>query len=310
MLEGCPFFAGTGIYIQRGFKELAEDASKKYAYLNQTSTEELNAILRASFLSEETDDPALIDYILEVIARRETEDSNIPDAGQARKEFDQLYCDLSCPLYPIPEAYTADTDGPRLNPKRRTKKILIAAAIVAALVSLTCVPVLGYPGVFQMIFAYWTDDYYTFGSHDAPGEQAMVGQPAEVPSGFVNLYNTMVEQGIDKITIPRYIPAGLRVGDSVLFVSPKTGGIDFSIQYQSDDDFLMFVVTQTPTPSEFIVEKDADSLEPYLSDGIEYHLFSNNGLNTATWNIDDLEYIITSSMPVTTLKEIIDSIDA
>ena len=58
---------------------MAEDASKKYAYLNQTSTEELNAILRASFLSEETDDPALIDYILEVIARRETEDSKIPD---------------------------------------------------------------------------------------------------------------------------------------------------------------------------------------------------------------------------------------
>ena len=289
---------------------MAEDASKKYAYLNQTSTEELNAILRASFLSEETDDPALIDYILEVIARRETEDSKIPDTGQARKEFDQLYCDLSCPLYPIPEAYTADTDGPRLNQKRRTKKILIAAAIVAALVSLTCVPVLGYPGVFQMIFAYWTDDYYTFGSHDAPGSQAVVGQPAEVPSGFVNLYNTMVEQGIDKITIPRYIPAGLRISDSVLYVSPKTGGIDFSVQYQSGDDFLMFVVKQAPIPSEIFVEKDAENLELYLSDGIEYHLFSNNGLNTAAWNVNGLEYIITSSMPVTTLKEIIDSIDA
>ena len=287
---------------------MAEDASKKYAYLNQTSTEELNAILRASFLSEETDDPALIDYILEVIARRETEDSKIPDTGQARKEFDQLYCDLSCPLYPIPEAYTADTDGPRLNQKRRT--ILIAAAIVAALVSLTCVPVLGYPGVFQMIFAYWTDDYYTFGSHNDPGSQSGVGKSEDLPSEFLRLYNVLADQGVDKIAIPRYIPAGLRVGDSVLFVSPKTGGIDFSIQYQSDDDFLMFVVTQTPTPSEFIVEKDADSLEPYLSDGIEYHLFSNNGLNTATWNVDDLEYIITSSMPVTTLKEIIDSIDA
>lgn len=288
---------------------MAEDASKKYAYLNQTSTEELNAILRASFLSEETDDPALIDYILEVIARREAEDSNIPDTGQARKEFDQLYCDLSCPLYPIPEAYTADTDGPRLNQKRRTKKILIAAAIVAALVSLTCVPVLGYPGVFQMIFAYWTDDYYTFGSHDAPGSQAVVGQPAEVPSGFVNLYNTMVEQGIDKITIPRYIPAGLRVGDSVLYVSPKTGGIDFSIQYQSGDDFLMFVVKQDSIPSEIVVEKDAKNLELYLSDSIEYHLFSNNGINTAAWTVDDLEYVITSSLSVTTLKEMIDSID-
>lgn len=289
---------------------MAEDASKKYAYLNQTSTEELNAILRASFLSEETDDPALIDYILEVIARREAEDSNIPDTGQVRKEFDQFYRDLSCPLYPIPEAYTADTDGPLLNKKRRTKKILIAAAIVAALVSLTCVPVLGYPGVFQMIFAYWTDDYYTFGSHNDPGSQSGVGKSEDLPSEFLRLYNVLADQGVDKIAIPRYIPAGLRVGDSVLFVSPKTGGIDFSIQYQSDDDFLMFVVTQTPTPSEFIVEKDADSLEPYLSDGIEYHLFSNNGLNTATWNVDDLEYIITSSMPVTTLKEIIDSIDA
>ena len=288
---------------------MAEDASKKYAYLNQTSTEELNAILRASFLSEETDDPALIDYILEVIARRETEDSKIPDTGQARKEFDQFYRDLSCPLYPIPEAYTADTDGPRLNQKRRTKKILIAAAIVAALVSLTCVPVLGYPGVFQMIFAYWTDDYYTFGSHDAPGSQAVVGQPAEVPSGFLNLYNAMVEQGIDKITIPRYIPAGLRISDSVLYVSPKTGEIDFSVQYQSDDDFLIFVITKTPTPSEIIVEKDADSLEPYLSDGIEYHLFSNNGINTAAWSVNDLEYVITSSLSVSTLKEMIDSID-
>ena len=289
---------------------MAEDASKKYAYLNQTSTEELNAILRASFLSEETDDPALIDYILEVIARRETEDSKIPDTGQARKEFDQLYCDLSCPLYPIPEAYTADTDGPRLNQKRRTKKILIAAAIVAALVSLTCVPVLGYPGVFQMIFAYWTDDYYTFGSHDAPGSQAGAGKPEALPSEFLRLYDILTEQGIDKIAIPHCFPPELQISDLVLFVSSKTGAIDFSIQYQSDDDFLIFVITKTPTPSEIIVEKDADSLEPYLSDGIEYHLFSNNGLNTATWNVDDLEYVITSSMPVTTLKEIIDSIDA
>lgn len=289
---------------------MAEDASKKYAYLNQTSTEELNAILRESFLSEETDDPALIDYILEVIARRETEDSNIPDTGQARKEFDQLYCDLSCPLYPIPEAYTADTDGPRLNQKRRTKKILIAAAIVAALVSLTCVPVLGYPGVFQMIFAYWTDDYYTFGSHNDPGSQSGVGKSEDLPSEFLRLYDILTEQGVDKIAIPHYFPPDLHISDMVLFVSPKTEAIDFSIQYQSDDDFLMFVVTQPPTPSEFIVEKDADSLEPYLSDGIEYHLFSNNGLTTATWNVSGLEYIITSSMPVTTLKEMIDSIDA
>ena len=287
---------------------MAEDASKKYAYLNQTSTEELNAILRASFLSEETDDPALIDYILEVIARRETEDSNIPDTGQARKEFDQLYCDLSCPLYPIPEAYTADTDGPRLNQKRRTKKILIAAAIVAALVSLTCVPVLGYPGVFQMIFAYWTDDYYTFGSHDAPGSQAVVGQPAEVPSGFVNLYNAMVEQGFDKITIPRYIPAGLRVGDSVFYVSPKTGEIDFSVQYQSSEDFLLFVIKQTPVPSQIVVEKDSENLEPYVFNGIEYHIFCNNNINTATWNLDGLDYMITSSISMDALKEILNSI--
>ncbi len=287
---------------------MAEDASKKYAYLNQTSTEELNAILRASFLSEETDDPALIDYILEVIARREAEDSNIPDTGQARKEFDQLYCDLSCPLYPIPEAYTADTDGPRLNQKRRTKKILIAAAIVAALVSLTCVPVLGYPGVFQMIFAYWTDDYYTFGSHDAPGSQAVVGQPAEVPSGFVNLYNAMVEQGFDKITIPRYIPAGLRVGDSVFYVSPKTGEIDFSVQYQSSEDFLLFVIKQTPVPSQIVVEKDSENLEPYVFNGIEYHIFCNNNINTATWNLDGLDYMITSSISMDALKEILNSI--
>lgn len=287
---------------------MAEDASKKYAYLNQTSTEELNAILRASFLSEETDDPALIDYILEVIARRETEDSKIPDTGQARKEFDQLYCDLSCPLYPIPEAYTADTDGPRLNQKRRTKKILIAAAIVAALVSLTCVPVLGYPGVFQMIFAYWTDDYYTFGSHDAPGSQAVVGQPAEVPSGFVNLYNAMVEQGFDKITIPRYIPAGLRVGDSVFYVSPKTGEIDFSVQYQSSEDFLLFVIKQTPVPSQIVVEKDSENLEPYVFNGIEYHIFCNNNINTATWNLDGLDYMITSSISMDALKEILNSI--
>lgn len=287
---------------------MAEDASKKYAYLNQTSTEELNAILRASFLSEETDDPALIDYILEVIARREAEDSNIPDAGQARKEFDQFYRDLSCPLYPIPEAYTADTDGPRLNQKRRTKKILIAAAIVAALVSLTCVPVLGYPGVFQMIFAYWTDDYYTFGSHDAPGSQAVVGQPAEVPSGFVNLYNAMVEQGFDKITIPRYIPAGLRVGDSVFYVSPKTGEIDFSVQYQSSEDFLLFVIKQTPVPSQIVVEKDSENLEPYVFNGIEYHIFCNNNINTATWNLDGLDYMITSSISMDALKEILNSI--
>ena len=79
---------------------MAEDASKKYAYLNQTSTEELRAILRASALSEEADDPALIDYILEVIALREKENSKIPDVAQARKEFEQCYRGLESSLYP------------------------------------------------------------------------------------------------------------------------------------------------------------------------------------------------------------------
>ena len=93
-----------------------------------------------------------------------------------------LYSSAVAPAVAAVEDIAASNSFPVCTLYAPTAAIAVpAAAIVAALVSLTCVPVLGYPGVFQMIFAYWTDDYYTFGSHDAPGSQAVVGQPAEVP---------------------------------------------------------------------------------------------------------------------------------
>lgn len=295
---------------------VAEDASKKrYSHLDKLSTEELQTILRASALSEESDDSEMIDYILEVIMLREKDQYNIPDVEQARKEFDQFYRDLESPLYPVTdiEAEEANFSETALNvpkcPKRRVEYILIAAVLIAALVAMTCVPVFGYTNVVQMIIAYWTDDYFSFASGSRELGQDQGDMPFIVQKGFEDLWYAAEKNGIQNLAIPQYIPNGFQVEDTSLDEYPLTGGFEFYIFYTKDADYIGISITNNDESTGVIYEKDTSEVNPYELNGVEYFIFNNNGENVSTISWNGIEYVFWSTLSKDELKQIIDSMN-
>lgn len=284
-------------------------SKKKYAYLDQLSTEDLKAILRASALSEEADDPALIDYALEVIMQRENEKCTIPDVGQAQKEFDQFYRELENPLYPTVDEDIAKPCEPHLSKaktkKRNIRRILISAAIVAAVISLTCIPVLGYANVVQMVIAYWTDDYFTFKEKSQNLKGKTNNEIFIVPAGFEDLWDTANENGIQGLMIPQYIPDGFQVADTSL--NAFTDGLAFCVLYTKDDDYISIDIIKDSKGPRTIYEKDDN--EPIICQlgGTEYRIFTNNGESTSALYLNDIEYSYGTTLPVNDLKKIIDS---
>ena len=217
---------------------MAGDASKKnYSYLSQMSTEELETILRSSALSEEADDPDLVDHILEVIMLREKNNNDVLAIEQARKDFDKFYRNLDEPLYPIAEdeGETAVPDKPHLTvsrtQKRRIKHVLIAAAVIAVLVSLAYIPVLGYNNIIQMV-AYWTAEQFGFhpaGQTPATENNPRQTAPQQVPKEYSELQEIMLKYGVE-LVVPSF-PEGFEVGEPVLSYLPEKGTLSFMVIY-------------------------------------------------------------------------------
>lgn len=294
---------------------MAEDASKKsYSYLDQLSTEELEIILRSSALSEEADDLDLVDHILEVIVLREKEKNDVQEVERARKDFEKFYRDLDKPLYPTAEdqAETADPKEPRLTRSqtgtRRMKHILVAAAVIAALISLTCIPVFGDFSIVQMV-AYWTAEQFGFYMPKQGGTGASndPSGSAQVPKEYEELQAAMQQLGAD-LVIPNF-PDDFEVGEPILSFFSEKDEMQFIITYQKQEDFYVFTIEQVgiETANHNRYEKIDSFVECCVYNGIEHYIISNTENNTATWNVGGFEYHIVTNMPTSNLKVILES---
>lgn len=277
-----------------------EYSKKRYSHLDQLSTKDLEEILRASALSEEADDPELIDQILEVIAERESE--HLPSAEQARRDFDQLYRTLEEPLYPVESSKMAKLGAKKcLSHKQRKWRfkftLLTAAAVV--LVFITCVPVLGHANVIQMV-ATWTAEQFHF---SLPASSKSQGIPKE----YAELKKYMDEQGYQLI-IPRF-PDDFEIGEP-LFVEPSSfDTLYFSIVYQRKNDYYIFSIMQNDKQSNngSFYEKNNPDIPSVKYGDIEYYILPNNDNCTASWSLGNIEYFIVTNMSVSDLEDVIKS---
>lgn len=289
---------------------MAENDSKKnYSYLDQLSTEELEAILRASALSEEADDPDLVDHILEVIVPRQKEKNDVPDVEQARRDFDKYYRNLDEPLYP---ATDNETDLPKPNEpplpvfrtkKRRIRYALIAAVVIVALVSLTCIPVFGYDNIVQMV-AYWTADQFGFRPEKPATSES--SDPTQVPEEFVELQAAMQQLGAD-LVIPKF-PKEFEAGEPVLSYYPESNALNFSIIYQKESNYFIFGVNRDGDKNTNSYEKSEFLVKTSLYDGIKHYFLSNAENSTVAWyDKNNIEHYIVTNMPFSDLEEILKS---
>lgn len=292
---------------------MSEDVSKKnYSYLDQLSTEELEAILRASALSEEADDPDLVDHILEVIVLREKEKNDVFELERAHKDFDKLYRNLDKPLYPTTEDETseAESNKPHLKKaqtkKRGTRRILIAAAIIVALISLTCVPVFGHVNIIRMV-AYWTAEQFGFymPKQGRTGTSNDSSSSVQVLKEYEELQTAMQQLGADLI-IPNF-PDDFEIGEPILSYFPDEKILKFTIVYEKQDSFYLFDVNRNENTMTNHYEKMDCLVEVQKYDGIDHFFLSNVENNTVSWYIGGIEYCIITNMPLQNIKEILES---
>lgn len=293
---------------------MAGDASKKnYSYLSQMSTEELETILRSSALSEEADDPDLVDHILEVIMLREKNNNDVLAIEQARKDFDKFYRNLDEPLYPIAEdeGETAVPDKPHLTvsrtQKRRIKHVLIAAAVIAVLVSLAYIPVLGYNNIIQMV-AYWTAEQFGFhpaGQTPATENNPRQTAPQQVPKEYSELQEIMLKYGVE-LVVPSF-PEGFEVGEPVLSYYPEDNVLKFHILFHHENDYFIFGVNRDSDQNTSSYEKNTSLVETSLYNGIKHYFLENTDNNTVVWHLNELEHYIVTNMQFSDLKEILES---
>lgn len=279
-----------------------EDASReKYAYLDHLSTGELESLLRAGILAEDSSDPEMMDYLLEVIVKRETENGHMPDLNEAREDFERLYRGLEDPLYPCEEPER--TPPLSATGRKRLRRVLAAAVLAAILIALTCVPVFGHASVVQMV-ASWTAEQFRFQIADDPGNAAQQSNQ-QLPEEYQELQTVLEERGI-QLSVPDF-PEGFVAEDPLLYVDTATENIEFSIMYLSDTDYIGFNLTQNGGLSFLAYEKNDSEIEQYDYAGVTHYIFKNTGTTMAAWEMDDFGYCIFTNSPAVKLKDIIQS---
>lgn len=293
---------------------MAEDVSrKKYSCLDQLSTKELEQILRGAALAGDDDDPAELDQILEVImARKEhTIHFEAPDVEQARRDFDNLYRGLEEPLYPVDDAspHISPSSSFKSRPSKRSLRYILVAAVVAtALIAATCIPVLGYANVVQLV-AHWTETQFNF-QVDSPASASEVqtresGRP-QLPEEYAELQDALELQGLP-LSVPIF-PEEFEAGEPLLYTNSVTGDIEFSIMYKRGTDYISFDLIQNGEAPFLTYEKDKKDVEEFEYNGIMYYIMSNNDTVTTVWRKENLEYHISTGLSCSDIKALIQTI--
>lgn len=188
------------------------------------------------------------------------------------------------------------------------KHILVAAAVIAALISLTCIPVFGDFSIVQMV-AYWTAEQFGFYMPKQGGTGASndPSGSAQVPKEYEELQAAMQQLGAD-LVIPNF-PDDFEVGEPILSFFSEKDEMQFIITYQKQEDFYVFTIEQVgiETANHNRYEKIDSFVECCVYNGIEHYIISNTENNTATWNVGGFEYHIVTNMPTSNLKVILES---
>ena len=91
-----------------------------------------------------------------------------------------------------------------------------------------------------------------------------------------------------------------------LGIIPEFNIIDFTVWYMNRNDEIAFgVLLSDNTNSTF--EKDNGDVEIFEVDGFDHYIFTNNGKNVAVWHSDNLEYSLSTTLSISELKIILES---
>lgn len=262
-----------------------------------------------SIMTEEDYDPAVIDAYLNALDNQAPMPM-YPDAKTSYIDFQQKVRSLSG---------NPSVQGMQKRKHVRLHRILrvglVAALTVACLFGSMVAAQAAGVDVFGAL-ARWTEGAFSFGpiqsertveASSTPGELVSISEyPSELPAEYQELWAELRARGVDGFMFPTYIPDGFQVEDSDLYVPPEFNKVDFVVWYENGSGDITYSILYDKNSSR-VYEKDARDVEVYEHEGKEYYIFSNLDRNTAAWNTGDLEYSLSTSLDVSELKNILNS---
>ena len=262
-----------------------------------------------SIMTEEDYDPAVIEAYLNALDNQAPMPM-YPDAKTSYTDFQQKVRSLS--------------DDPSVQGMQKRKHVrlhrilrvgLVAALTVACLFgSMVAAQAVGVD-VFGAL-ARWTESAFSFGtiqSEQVVEELPKTGQQmdtssesSEIPIEYQELSSELKARDIGNFMFPTYIPNGFQIVESDLYIPAEFDRVDFTMWYLNGNDEIEFNILLQEN-SNRIYEKDEQEGEIYVPKNVNYYIFSNNGQNVAAWHTDRLEYSLSTTLSVSELKAILDS---
>ena len=269
--------------------------------------EEMERALDA--MTEETYDPVVINAYLEAMDRK----APMPTPPDPEAAYEALREKLR-------QEFKGQEQAPISKPPSGRRRIvprmgLVAAAAAVCLLGSMVVAQAAGMDVFGGL-ARWTLDTFSFGdvSSGEPEETAdsevqreeRAEFTANLPSEYQELWTELEARGVDSFLFPTYLPDGFQFDDSSLGIIPEFNIIDFTVWYMNRNDEIAFgVLLSDNTNSTF--EKDNGDVEIFEVDGFDHYIFTNNGKNVAVWHSDNLEYSLSTTLSISELKIILES---
>ena len=278
--------------------------------LENMSIPELEVLLQQDFLASDGSSPD-VDYIMtvvEVIQKKEQAqlDYQPLDTEQAWEEFKSFYMTKAeNSIYRSDEetdeeAFCSETIKPAAGHKKSKmiRRCLLTAASLCLLFTLTCIPVLGYNSLFQML-ASWTAEQFGF---YMPAERCPDSE--QIPQEFAELQEIMQELDAE-LTIPRF-PEGFEPSDTMLSYLPNNSTLKFSIMYQRGEEYYIFDVNWNDNNIINRYEKDENLVETCTYSNIKHYILSNTNNNAVAWYVGKTEHYVISNGTISDLKELLE----
>ena len=290
-----------------------------YSYLDQLSTQELEALLQKDAEDPDGGDLDMVMYIMEVIEKREG-GADKTAAADALKDFFSAYAtpegDGRC-LYPGNDAddKEAKSDPAKVFHKSRHRKFSLRgagliAAVLVCVFSLAACSVGGVGRFFQMV-GKWTSEVFAFENTYDGDIPKVDGSELAAPlenAQYASMEEALAAYGITAKVVPTSFPEGFEVVtvEATRFENPDF--VKFCAMYQGGDHYLILQVRQILDLNMESFEKDSDAVTEYVKDGLRHYFYTNMDSNCVTWFNGNLECVVDTDLPERDLISVVDSI--
>lgn len=289
----------------------------KYSYLNQLSTEQLENLLTSQRSSPADEDEAFCDAIEEVILQRETlhATGRLGSVDAAWTEFQKHYNTPEgdgLSLYPDDPDF-GDPQTPHTAPplqhfsktRRMMRRGLIAAAIVTVLFAGMIAAQASGLDIFGAI-ARWTSETFHFTSSEAP---VTSGRNSNLSETSQALRTAFRDSGMDESMIPGWYPERYELVDIKTVSLKNVKLVTLNFEDEADSFTISCADYKSSAAIDFqIFEKDADSVEEYISGNRLFYLMTNLDHISGAWADGSTMISISGNLTGQELKTIIDNI--